>query len=209
VRGGQGQALGLDIRFGDPGNGPWTVVVNPGDGSPLEVVPTWSRSMAVAHRYDRAGAFPLTVAVWDAFGGVDMRVITALVVPTTQPTPSPVPIRLDRVEPVRDARGAVTHLVLAFTGALDAARASQVSAYSLRGPGRDGRLGTRDDTTVRIRAATYAPEARAVVLQLGSAVPGVSGLRFSIRSGLVLDPAGRMLDGDADGAPGGDAVRTL
>jgi hypothetical protein len=37
----------------------------------------------------------------------------------------------------------------------------------------------------------------------------VSGLRFSIRSGLVLDPAGRMLDGDADGAPGGDAVRTL
>jgi hypothetical protein len=57
-----------------------------------------------------------------------------------------------------------TLLVLTFDQDLDPVPAQDPGHYLLQGPGRDGRLGTRDDVPIAIGSATYDPTVRTVTL---------------------------------------------
>ena len=61
---------------------------------------------------------------------------------------------------------APTTLALTFSEDLNAARAQDATRYRVFSPGRDGRIGTRDDVRVRVTAATYNAATRTVTLRL-------------------------------------------
>ena len=99
-----------------------------------------------------------------------------------------------------------TRIDLTFGSDLDPARAEDVRNYVLIAPGRDGRLGTRDDVRMPI-AASYDAATRVVTLvtrsRRGSFPADFLRIRSGGESGLT-DTQGRPLDGDRDGLPGGD-----
>ena len=99
-----------------------------------------------------------------------------------------------------------TEIDVAFGSDLDPARAEDVRSYALIAPGRDGRLGTRDDVPVPI-AASYDAATRVVTLvsrsRRGSSQPAFLRIRSGGVFGLT-DTQGRPLDGERDGLPGGE-----
>lgn len=98
--------------------------------------------------------------------------------------------------------GQVATITLTFNAEMNAARASNLAGYQLK-------LGT---TPVALSAAVYDPARRVVVLSLGRpvAVGTVLSLTVKGRGGNGLtDTARRLLDGDGNGRPGGDAILTL
>jgi hypothetical protein len=105
----------------------------------------------------------------------------------------------------RNRRGR-TQIDLTFGSDLDPARAEDVQNYVLTAPGRDGRLGTRDDVRVPI-AASYDATTRVVTLLARSRRGSFASAFLRIRSGGesgLIDTRGRPLDGDRDGFPGGE-----
>src|SRR5262249_50063607 len=79
-------------------------------------------------------------------------------------------------------------------------------------PGKDRRLGTRDDRIVRIQSLGQGPDPNSVVLLLKPRLYAYVPYEFTIRGqmpGAVADLAGNRLDGDHDGQVGGDYVRRL
>ncbi len=93
-----------------------------------------------------------------------------------------------------------------FSSDLDPARAEDARNYVLIAPGRDGRLGTRDDIRVPI-AVSYDAATRAVTLVPRSRRNSFPSAYLRIRSGGesgLTDTEGRPLDGDRDGLPGGE-----
>ncbi len=95
-------------------------------------------------------------------------------------------------------------LVITFDKPMDAASAENRANYRVSLPGRDGRLGTRDDQRVAINGAFYDNSKRQVTLALGRRVP-LSRLRLFV-SGNVDDSKGVRLAGNGSGLPGVDYV---
>ena len=104
-----------------------------------------------------------------------------------------------------------TSLVLTFSTAMDAARASDLGNYRLVTPGRDRRFGTRDDVVVRLASAAYDPATYSVRL-----APAARRLPLFQRYQLTVngqptrgltDRAGTYLAGNGSGQPGTDYVR--
>lgn len=102
-------------------------------------------------------------------------------------------------------------ITLTFSMAMDPARAGDVNRYRLTtGTARRGLASIR--SAVALASATYDPFRRTVTLTLAQPLPAGTPLRLRLdgtgRDGL-RDSAGRLLDGNADGRPGGDAQLTL
>ena len=96
-----------------------------------------------------------------------------------------------------------------FNQDLDPAGAKNLANYRLVGPGRDGRLGTRDDLVIRLRKATYDPVTRSVTLRPKVRLPLRDRFRLTVldtKTPGMVDRSGIRLDGDGDGSPGGMAV---
>ncbi|WP_165074533.1 Ig-like domain repeat protein [Paludisphaera rhizosphaerae] len=103
-----------------------------------------------------------------------------------------------------------TSFVVGFAGDLDPVSASNVANYRIIGPGRDGRLGTKDDRIIPLRDATYDAATHTVRIRPVGQVPlhGVSLLIIQGDGGIV-DQNGVALDGDDDGRPGGEYQAVL
>jgi hypothetical protein len=129
---------------------------------------------------------------------------------------------LDRFGPVVadvqtiPGRRGITGLRLIFNEPLNAARAQDLFNYDLVSEGRDGRFGTFDDARVGLRSATYDPATSSVTLT--PAGPLRLGRFYRIRvnptiipvSGRnITDVADNVLDGDANGIPGGTYVALI
>ena len=102
-----------------------------------------------------------------------------------------------------------TRLVLIFSQDLDPAGAKNLANYRLVGPGRDGRLGTRDDLVIRLRKVTYDPVTRSVTLRPKVRLPLRDRFRLTVldtKTPGIVNRSGNRLDGDGDGSPGGKAV---
>jgi hypothetical protein len=97
-----------------------------------------------------------------------------------------------------------TQYVLTFDEALAEVGTADLKNYRLTAPGKDGRLGTRDDVTIALKSAIYDPVAHTIRLSPRKLVPIRQRYQLTV-SGLT-DTAGNALDGDKDGKPGGDAV---
>jgi hypothetical protein len=96
---------------------------------------------------------------------------------------------------------------ISFSEPVNAVDANASGNFELRREGGDGLFGNADDS-VLVLAPSYTPGAleMALVLDPVELVPGKYQLRVSGQTSLH-DAAGNRLDGDADGAAGGDYVR--
>jgi hypothetical protein len=103
----------------------------------------------------------------------------------------------------------VTSLTVTFSRAMDPSRTNDVRGYRLSLAGASRGLSTR---TIGITRAIYDSFQRAVVLTLDRAIPVGTRLRLTISGrpprGLT-DSANRLLDGNGDGRPGGDAILSV
>ena len=104
----------------------------------------------------------------------------------------------------------ISRLSLAFSENLDAAAAGDAASYTLVEAGPDGSFDTVDDVAVGL-TPTYTAgatdgETSHVDLDLdGSLTPG--SYRLTVYAAAIGDRAGLPLDGDDDGASGGDYLR--
>jgi uncharacterized repeat protein (TIGR01451 family) len=124
--------------------------------------------------------------------------------PVGPASPSP-QVGLVRLATIPVGRRRRVVIVVSLTEPLGAASKLPRGAIRLFLAGRDQKLGTRDDRAVPIRAATYDAKANTILVR--PAVPPRllrPGL-LVLRADALRDPAGRSIDGDKDGAPGGDA----
>ena len=105
--------------------------------------------------------------------------------------------------------GNLVHQVqVTFSEPLDALDALAIGHYELRAAGPNGLFGDSDDTVFSLtpQYTSGSTNITLVVANGGATVPG--GLhRLTVR-GSLHDRAGNALDGDQNGTPGGDYVRT-
>ncbi|MFO0907349.1 MAG: Calx-beta domain-containing protein [Isosphaeraceae bacterium] len=121
--------------------------------------------------------------------------------------PPPVTVTSVRLVTARVGRQNVTTVVLTFSDAIDSTRAQQLANYKLAAAGRDRRYDTRDDVITRFRSASYNATARTVTLTpVNRTIALTSPLQLRVIAGGLTDTLGRALDGNHDGAPGGDAT---
>jgi glucose/arabinose dehydrogenase len=111
------------------------------------------------------------------------------------------------------SHGSISSLILTFSAALNPATAQKSAGYWVVLAGRDHRFGTRDDQTVRIRKAVYQPGRNTVTLTPGARLSAKTSIELVV-SGSTSKPHptdvwGRPIDGNKDGAPGGNFVEVL
>jgi len=119
----------------------------------------------------------------------------------------PEPLRVNDIDFVAQF-GRVTRIIVSFNQPVAAGPAGTLANYQLIGPGPDRRLGTADDRVRSLAAARYDPATNTVRLRPSN--PLLNGNFFHLivegDTGLIT-PSGEPLDGDGDGAPGGDFHR--
>jgi YVTN family beta-propeller protein len=183
--------------FTDPGADVWSATVDYGDGSGVQPLTlNADKTFTLSHVFP-AGNYSATVTVTvtddDGGSGVDAVVVQ---VDNISPT-------VTGVTPSFAASGTLaggaTSLEIMFSESMTGG--ATAGNFLLQSLGPDALLGTADDTTVAV-TASYA--GTTTTLQF-SALPA-SVYRLTVRE-TITDVAGNPLDGDSNGAAGGDWVR--
>ena len=116
----------------------------------------------------------------------------------------PVTLQVSRFVPVLNRQRAITGVTVEFTQTLDTSSATRTANYLIVNAGRDGRFGTRDDRTVRVRSVRVSADRKSVVLSPQATLVRNQSYRLTVLDS-VLDSLGRRLDGDRNGNFGGSA----
>ncbi|MBW8891722.1 MAG: tandem-95 repeat protein, partial [Burkholderiales bacterium] len=95
-----------------------------------------------------------------------------------------------------------------FSEALNGVSARSPANYELRAAGADGQFDTGDDVVVKLSPFYSFPETSLTLNFGGVLAEGKYRLTLS-GTKAIFDTAGNPLDGDANGTPGGDYVRTF
>jgi len=104
----------------------------------------------------------------------------------------------------------VTEIVLTFGEPLTAGPAGTLANYRLTMHGPDYRFGTKDDRVRPLAAVTYDEATNTVRVRPVRSLPPGYFFRLTVEGDAGLtDLLGVPLDGDRDGAPGGDLVHTF
>jgi hypothetical protein len=126
---------------------------------------------------------------------------------------TPPPVTLTGVDPIIK-RQKVTAIVLNFSSGLDPSLAVDRGLYRLVSAGRGGSFTARDAKVIKVRNAGYLAASAPVTVTLVPSAPfsARKPVKLTIKglppSGLE-DSEGRLIDGDGNGQPGGDAVIVL
>lgn len=188
--------------FADPGADTWVGTVDYGDGTgPRPLAIASDKTFQLAHAYDRAGLYTVTVTIADeASASRQSFVVNVRDVP-------PVVVRGVSVVTTRNVASGIA---LTFSDDVDAASATTVANYRIRLEGRDHRFGTRDDLFVPVVGAQYMADSRTVLLRTARPLKRSVAYQLTVNGGspggLVGDIYGRLLDGDRDGQAGGAYV---
>jgi hypothetical protein len=112
------------------------------------------------------------------------------------------------IVPLDIVDGVAGRLRVTFTEALNPVDANAKSNYELRGAGDNGIFGDADDVIFDL-TPHYTAGALSVVLDVADGLPLTPLYRLSVSgSSTIHDLSGLALDGDGDGQPGGNFVRT-
>jgi|GEM_PF-5993723 len=106
-------------------------------------------------------------------------------------------------------RRAVREIAISFSEALDAAVAATRAHYLVTLAGKDNRLGTRDDRAAAVRTVRYDDATATVTLSTRKRLEPGQFVRLVVTAGGVVDAYGGALDGDGDGAAGGNFAAIL
>ena len=122
------------------------------------------------------------------------------------------PVAVQAVTLSTNRRRLVTSVVLTFSGSLDPGSARRTANYRLATAGKGGSYVAKNARSIKIKAAAY--DATSDTVTLTPAAPFSLGKPVQLRvngsaDGGLDDAAGRPIDGDRDGRPGGDFVAVL
>jgi hypothetical protein len=144
-----------------------------------------------------------------AVAGGRIHIHTPTGVPTPTPTaiPPPTPpvtVTNLRIQTQKLGKGKATSrfLEVGFSGALDTSTVTTLDGMRLVAPGKDRKLGTKDDVGLLQGSVTYDTTAHTLSLRLKN-IAFKPPLQFSIPDGTIRDTLGQALDGNRDGTPGG------
>jgi cyclophilin family peptidyl-prolyl cis-trans isomerase len=124
-------------------------------------------------------------------------------------TPPPL-VTLSDIDQVSNKGHRLTQILVHFSGAVNATQADQTGIYRLALPGRKGSYTARNAPIIKIKTAVYSAQSDTVALQLRTPLAlGKKKVQLRIAglppSGLT-DSLGRLIDGDHNGTPGGNAI---
>ena len=121
-------------------------------------------------------------------------------------------VTLSSVDEVFNRAHRLTEILVHWSGALNASEAGETGIYRLALPGRKGSYTARNATVIRLKKAVYSAQTDTVTLDLRSPLAFHKVLQLKIAglppSGLT-DSLGRLIDGDHNGTPGGNAIAYL
>ena len=121
-------------------------------------------------------------------------------------------VTLAQVKPTFAKGQQVSQVVLTFSGAVNQADAANRNLYHLSLAGKNGLFTARDARVLAIKAVTYQNSNFTITLvpKLRFSVTRPVQLQISGQPSLGLhDISGRLIDGNHDGQPGGDASAVL
>jgi subtilisin-like proprotein convertase family protein len=129
-----------------------------------------------------------------------------------QTTALPPPVTVERVQLVKNKKHQITEIVVGFSGAINPAEAAAVGEYSLVLAGKKGRFTGKGAKSIKLKSAVFNPATDTVTLLLKKRLVLTKKAQLTIDgmppSG-IEDTFGRLIDGNHDGQPGGNAVAIL
>jgi hypothetical protein len=105
----------------------------------------------------------------------------------------------------------IASIAVTFNTGLDAARAMTTTNYRLFAPGPGGTFGTFANVPIPIRSVRYNAATFTVTITPNATLSASITYQLVLNGqpGGLSDPSGRLIDGDRDGLPGGDAILLL
>ncbi len=150
-------------------------------------------------------------ASFDGMVGSTPMSVTAPPPPVSVATPQPL-VSVAKVQTRLSAKHLVTQLTVAFSGPVNASEADDVATYRLALPGARGSFDARNSRVIKLKSAVYDAATGTVTLTprkpFALAKPVQLRINGTLPSGLE-DSLGRLIDGNQDGSPGGNAVTVL
>ena len=138
--------------------------------------------------------------------------ITVSTVLTVDAPPAPPLVTLTNVQLVLNKRHLVTEILVTFSGEVDAAEAVEKGIYRLAEPGKHNSFTAKNAPIIKLKKVVYNAANATVTLTPRTAFSLSKPVQISINgqptSGLE-DSVGRLIDGDDNGQPGGNAVAVL
>jgi cyclophilin family peptidyl-prolyl cis-trans isomerase len=133
--------------------------------------------------------------------------------PTPTPTPPPPPlVTVSGVVDVTNKKHQVTEIHVAFSGAVNPTEAADAATYQLIKQGKHNAFVVTSKSTITIESASYDPTDYQVTLipvkPFALSKPVEVVVEGEAPSGLE-DAEGRLIDGNRDGQPGGNATAIL
>jgi hypothetical protein len=126
-------------------------------------------------------------------------------------TSSPL-VTVDGVRLVTNKKHLVNEILVGFSGSVNSTEAQSTSIYRLTTAGKHGSFRARNARAIKLRSAVYQPTSDTVALVLRKP-PSLSKPVQLVVDGVgpvgLHDSAGRLLDGNHDGQPGGSAVAVI
>jgi hypothetical protein len=184
-----------------------------GDGPSSLAAPALLATTATAASL--AGTYPITVGhAASPDYAITFRAGTLTVTPTTpSPTPTSTPplVTIMQVQAVTK-KHRVLQIVLTFSGALNVAEAQAPATYRLAIAGKRGSFTARNAKVIKLKLAAYNAANDTVTLTPRKPFAISKPVQLQVDglppSGLE-DSLGRLIDGNRDGQPGGNAIAIL
>jgi plastocyanin len=127
-------------------------------------------------------------------------------------TGPPPPVVVTSVVDTPLKRKMVSTITVEFSGPVNAAQAADAAIYRIALPGKKGSFDAKNAKILKLKSATYVPAFDEVVLTLKKPIALSKPIQVRV-DGLspagLEDTTGRLIDGDHDGQPGGNAVAVL
>jgi hypothetical protein len=162
------------------------------------------KSLVMQHLYNTTGTYNVTVILRDGDGGVSTQSRSVNVLPK--------PVRISSFI-ARTSKTKITQLELTFDASMDAASVQNISNYQLINAGRDGKLGTKDDTKLTISKVAYNSATRVAVVTTKQAMTTTGIYRLTVVSAPpaagVKSVSGQLIDGDNNNAAGGNYIKSF
>jgi hypothetical protein len=113
------------------------------------------------------------------------------------------------VQPVTNQKHEVTRIIVVFSGDLNAGKATSLATYRLAAAGKKGSFTAKNSQVIKLKSAVYNPANDSVTLTVKKAFALRKPVQLLVHGGLLRDRWGRLIDGNHDGQPGGNAVAVL
>jgi hypothetical protein len=99
-----------------------------------------------------------------------------------------------------------------LSGSVNAAQANNVGAYRLVMPGKKGSFVAKNAKTIKLKSATYNDGLKEITLTPNKPFALKKGVELQVNGSAPVglqDSQGRLIDGNHDGVPGGNAIAVL